>query len=264
MIGGGIACFVTTFFDKYLPRYNDNLALGFTSFLPAIFITAVKHKVPSINASIAILSSVAVPLPGYGISLGLAELANNSVLRGMGRLISGLVTLLWLVVGGWLGALLVEAITTVTSENPTPVHKAWLALAIPVLAIGLNVGFQIGKFDFVPAFCLCILAYLVIFGTSYIGNSNISNFLSTAITTICANLYCNYRDRPQPIILIPAIVFLVSGSIGFRGLTQVFAAPGEDADAEGWSQFGQMFLVAVLIMVGILVGDSIVLPKTTL
>jgi uncharacterized membrane protein YjjP (DUF1212 family) len=265
-VGGGVAWTVTMMFGTYAPQYNNSLALGFSAMLPAIVVTAIKTKVPQINVTVSVLSSVAIPLPGYGISLGLAELATNSVVRGFGRLIGGLVTLLWLVLGSWLGSSIIAAMTPITSTEPTPVQQPWLALAIPALGIGLNVSFQIAKQDFIPAFGFSCLAYLVVLGTSYINNdsSNLSNFLATAFTTICANLYCNYADRSQPIILIPAIVFLVSGSIGFRGLTQIFGSDDDDAETNGWSQFGQMFLVAVIIMLGLLVGNSLVKPKTTL
>jgi uncharacterized membrane protein YjjB (DUF3815 family) len=68
-------------------------------------------------------------------------------------------------------------------------------------------------------------------------------------------------DRSQPIVLTPAIVFLVSGSIGFRGVAEIFA--GGDAQ-EGMEQFIQMFVVAMVISLGVLAGNTLVFPKTTL
>jgi uncharacterized membrane protein YjjB (DUF3815 family) len=55
-------------------------------------------------------------------------------------------------------------------------------------------------------------------------------------------------------VLIPAIVLLVSGSIGFRGLASM---AGGDL-LLGAQQFLQMFVVAMTIFVGIVVGYTIV------
>jgi uncharacterized membrane protein YjjB (DUF3815 family) len=62
------------------------------------------------------------------------------------------------------------------------------------------------------------------------------------------------------IVLLPAIVLLVSGSIGFRGLAAV--ASGQVTTGE--HQVIQMFVVALTIAAGLLVGNTIVRPKITL
>ena len=66
--------------------------------------------------------------------------------------------------------------------------------------------------------------------------------------------------RPTSIVLLPAVVLLVSGSIGFRGLASI--ATGNVVVGE--QQFLQMFVVALTIFAGILVGYTIVRPEPTL
>ncbi len=53
---------------------------------------------------------------------------------------------------------------------------------------------------------------------------------------------------------------MVSGSIGFRGLASIAAGQ----TTVGVQQFFQMFVVALLIAGGLLVGNTIVRPKVTL
>mmetsp|Transcript_21308 Transcript_21308/g.50644 ORF Transcript_21308/g.50644 Transcript_21308/m.50644 type:complete len:618 (-) Transcript_21308:374-2227(-) len=260
-IGGAISWTVLALFVNYQPRFVDSWAVGFAAFVPAILITGIKVLKPEINVTISVLSSVAVPLPGYTVSRGLAELASNKVIRGAGHLISGIVCLLWLVVGGYLGARLVAAFFTVSSTTPgEPINELWLVFFIPLLGLALNVAFQISRRDFVPAFLVSMLSYIVTFGASSFANSYVTTFLAATVATASANAWCAYADRPQPIVLTPALVFLVSGSIGYRGLSQMF----EGDAGEGASQFAQMFLVALLVMVGILAGDTLVRPDTTL
>jgi glucan phosphoethanolaminetransferase (alkaline phosphatase superfamily) len=118
-----------------------------------------------VNVVISILSSVAVTLPGYTVSLGLAELAANRIVRGAGHVISGLVTLLWLVLGGYLGKSLVMAIARIEPSEyiPNTVNQLWLILFIPLIAAALNVAFYFAHSDFFPAFFVLVLSYVVSF-----------------------------------------------------------------------------------------------------
>ena len=60
--------------------------------------------------------------------------------------------------------------------------------------------------------------------------------------------------RPVTIVVIPAVILLVSGSIGFQGLATIAAGQ----TVAGVEQFLQMFLVALLIVAGSLVGNTLV------
>jgi uncharacterized membrane protein YjjP (DUF1212 family) len=262
-IGGTVAFGVTELTARYASQYSNSWGLGLSSFLPAILITGVRLVRGDINVVISVLSSVAISLPGYTVSLGLAELAANRIVRGAGHMISGLVTLLWLVLGGYLGESLVTAISE--KDPPQDLNAAaghlWLVLFIPLIAVALNIAFQIAYSDFLPAMTVSILSYAVSFGANYLAESNTSTFISAMMCTIAANIWCMVSDRSQPIVLTPAIVFLVSGSIGFRGVAEIFA--GGDAQ-EGMEQFIQMFVVAMVISLGVLAGNTLVFPKTTL
>jgi uncharacterized membrane protein YjjB (DUF3815 family) len=91
-------------------------------------------------------------------------------------------------------------------------------------------------------------------------DSNLGNLLGTIIAVVLANLWSRKTGRPTSIVLIPAIVMLVSGTIGFRGL----AAMAEGELLLGVQQFLQMFIVAITILAGILIGFTIVRPEPNL
>lgn len=91
-------------------------------------------------------------------------------------------------------------------------------------------------------------------------DSNLGNLVGTIVAVVIANLWARQTGRPTSIVLIPAIVMLVSGTIGFRGLTSM---AGGDL-ALGVEQFAQMFVVAMTIVVGIMVGYTIVRPEPSL
>jgi uncharacterized membrane protein YjjB (DUF3815 family) len=77
---------------------------------------------------------------------------------------------------------------------------------------------------------------------------------------VVANIWARKTGRPTSIVLIPAIVLLVSGSIGFRGL----ASMAQGDLALGVQQFFQMFVVAMTILAGIMIGYTIIQPEESL
>jgi uncharacterized membrane protein YjjB (DUF3815 family) len=91
-------------------------------------------------------------------------------------------------------------------------------------------------------------------------DSNLGNLMGTIVAVVVANLWARKTGRPTSIVLIPAIVMLVSGTIGFRGIASM--AQGEVQ--LGVQQFFQMFIVAMTILVGIVIGYTIVRPEKSL
>ena len=74
-----------------------------TALIVGFLATLIKHWVPDLTLVLVILSSVAIILPGYSISLGAGELVAQKVLSGMANLMSGLITLFKQIAGSVLG-----------------------------------------------------------------------------------------------------------------------------------------------------------------
>jgi uncharacterized membrane protein YjjB (DUF3815 family) len=140
------------------------------------------------------------------------------------------------------------------------VNPAWLWLFMPLVIAALGFIFQTNPRDFLWVCVACTIAYGGTLLGSAIVSDNLGTLLGTIFTVIFANLWAKSTNRPVTIVLLPAIVLLVSGSIGFRGL----AAIAEGQTAIGLQEFFQMFVVALLIAGGLLVGNTIVQPKSSL
>jgi uncharacterized membrane protein YjjB (DUF3815 family) len=109
----------------------------------------------------------------------------------------------------------------------------------------------------VSAALVCGIAYLGIMAGTALLDSNLGNLVGTIIAVVVATLWGRKTGRPSWIVLILAIVLLVSGSIRFRGL----AAMAEGGLLLGAQQLLQMFVVAVTILVGIIIGYTINRPE---
>lgn len=234
--------------------FSTALIIGFLA-------TLVKHWVPELNLVLVTLSAVAIILPGFSISLGAGELVAQHVLSGVSNLMSGLITLIKQIAGAIIGIGIASLlVTTVAAEFETPVDQMWLLLLFPLLLVGLGLAFQVSRRDLPWSVLLSGIAFLGVLGGTSLMDSNLGNLLGTIIAVVLANLWSRRTGRPTSIVLIPAIVMLVSGTIGFRGL----AAMAEGELLLGVQQFLQMFIVAITILAGILIGFTIVRPEPNL
>ena len=231
-----------------------------TAFVAGGLTASAKLVVPELNGVLVTLSAILILIPGYPISVGVIEIVCGRAASGTANLVSGLVYLAKQFSGAWLGVGLVGLCCLIPDAAGTPVRSEWLWLFMPLLIAALCVVFQTGKSDFLWAVLGCGLAYGGILLGGEIAGANLGNLVGTIIAVCYANLWARKTNRPTSIVLLPAIVLLVSGSIGFRGLAA--AATGDSAT--GAQQFLQMFVVALTIAAGLLVGNTIVRPKATL
>jgi uncharacterized membrane protein YjjP (DUF1212 family) len=232
-----------------------------SAFVVGVLATIVKHWVPEINLVLVILSAVAIILPGYTISLGAGEVVSQHVVSGTANLMSGMICLVKQIAGGWLGVVAASSIISgVTTEPATPVDAVWVQLLFPLLLVGLCLAFQTSRRDLPWAVLVSGIAYLGVLAGSSMLNANLGNLLGTILAVVVSNLWARKTGRPTSIVLIPAIVMLVSGSIGFRGLASI--TTGELL--LGVQQFFQMFVVAMTLVVGIFIGYTLVRPEPSL
>jgi len=238
---------------KWMPL-TTALIIGFLA-------TMVKHWVPDLNLVLVILSAVAIILPGYSISLGAGELVARHVSSGIFNLKNGLITLIKQISGAIIGVSMASVLVTITTaEAQAPVDQKWMVLYFPLLLVGLGLAFQVSRRDLPWSVLVSAVAFLGVQAGSSIMNANLGNLLGTIVAVVVANFWARKTGRPTSIVLIPAIVMLVSGTIGFRGLATM--ASGDMA--LGMHQFFQMFIVALTIMVGVLIGFFIVRPEPSL
>jgi uncharacterized membrane protein YjjP (DUF1212 family) len=239
-----------------------------TSFVCSCVASTIKLvSLPRLNVTLVVLSAIAILLPGYSISLGTSELVSNRVVSGVAHLMNGIVALLWLMLGTWLGVVFVDAIINVsldevkTEESLEAVPDAWLGLFVPLLCLSLGLVFQNSRRDIGWTVLIANLTFAVSYGTSFATRPNVGIFLSSVAMTLMANGWASVMNRPNWLVLLPSIVLQVSGSIGFRGAINLIT---EGDVSLGTEQLLQMFVVALLIVTGLLAGNTILPPATTL
>lgn len=229
-----------------------------TAFAVGVLAAVARYFLPELNVVLVVVSAVLILIPGYPISVGVVELVSKHINSGLSNLVSGLIYLFKQFAGAWLGVKLVGLLLTIpVATTAVAIESQWLWLFMPLIIVGLGIALQTSYRDFLWACIGMGVAYGGILLGSHWAGANLGNLMGTILLVIYTNIWARTSERPPSIVLVPAFILLVSGSIGFRGLA-AFAAGDTHT---GGVEFSQMFVVALTLALGLFIGNSIVKPE---
>lgn len=139
----------------------------------------------------------------------------------------------------------------VAARPASPVGPLWEERLSPLLLVGLGLALQNSRRDLPWAVLVSGLACLGTMAGSSMLDGNLAHPVGTVVA---AHLWSRRAARPSSIILIPAIVMLAKGTIGFRGLV---STAGREI-LLGTQQFLRMFVVAMTTYEEIAISHLIV------
>ena len=229
--------------------------------LAAATAVGLAHAFGHVSTYVATLAGLIVLLPGLTVTTALNELATRHLVSGTARLAGAGAMFVAIGFGVALGTRLMTGLLGdpgYTEPVPLPAWTEWIAvLAAPV---GISLLFQAPLRD-AP---WTILSGLVAFFGARLGAAlfgpELGVFLAALLVGLGSNLYARVLDRPASIPLIPGIMLLVPGSIGFSSLFSLLA----DDLVSGMDAAFTMTLVAVALVTGLLVAHVVLPPRRTL
>jgi uncharacterized membrane protein YjjP (DUF1212 family) len=243
-------------------RFAGALAGDWSLLLTALAVGAAaagtKIALPELNLLIVTVSALIMLIPGFIISAGIVEIANSHVVSGFANLMNGLLQLTKLFLGAWLGVSLVAFVHVLPQAPPgAAVDSVWLFAALPVLLAALCCAFQTAPRNFLVVSAIGASSVLGMVGGGALLGANWGTLIGTILPVCLSNSWSNRTGSPSSIALLPSMMLVVSGSIGFQGLAELSLGQV----ALGQQKFLQMFIVAFTIGAGLLVGNTIVRPE---
>ena len=224
------------------------------------FSAAAASSVVATTPSLVIVAALIVLLPGMSLTVAMTELATRHLIAGTARLVSAVIVLLELVLGVALGDRLARALVDVHQATPIPLPdwSQWLALIASSIGIAIVVQAQLRAFAWILAAC----------SVGYIGSSLGSQWLDPQMGVVVGafavgvlgNFFARLMERPAQVVQVPAMLLLVPGSMGFRGMASLL---GHDT-LSGVETVFAMFVVALAIVAGLLVANAVVSPRRSL
>ncbi|WP_286237748.1 threonine/serine ThrE exporter family protein [Neptuniibacter halophilus] len=207
---------------------------------------------------IATVAGVIVLVPGLPLTTAVAELARQNMVSGTARLVySGTIFLqigFGVAIGNAVGMGLFPA-QDVTLHWYLPDWTLWPAIMIA--GVGLCFLFQSRPRDL----HWVILGGLIAFATTWYGAQMFGQvmgaFIGAFTTGVVANLFERLSGITRGVMLMPGIILLVPGSVGFQSLSLLV----EKNVLEGIDTAFSMSFVAIALVTGLLFSSLVLPPK---
>ena len=226
----------------------------------ALAVTAASILGP-LSVQVATLSGLIVLLPGLGLTVAINELASRHLISGASRLTAAALVFLQLIFGVALGQRLAEVLPMPPMAPPAAPLPFWtVVVALGVVALAVNVLFRARPADIVWIVAASALA----FGGARLGarglGAELGAFVGALLLGMASNAAARLRNRPSVVTIVPGMMLLVPGSLGFRSLESLLA---RDVVAGVGTAFS-MLLVAVAIAAGLLFANALVPSRRVL
>lgn len=239
----------------------DSIREGIIAFFITIIALLSTLISPHLNTNIVTLSSLIVLIPGLMLTTSMGELASQNLTSGTARLTGSFIILLKISFGVYIATQ--TAMYLGVSPQTSAITNYSIFVVIPMLiivALGLSFTFQARKSDIPWIILAAMLSYFSSRFFSQISSEAAGPFLSGTVIAAASNLFSRSLKRPAMIFLLPAIILLVPGSIGFKGINLVF---NKDLLA-GVDSIFSMALIGISLVSGTYFGSLLVKPRRTL
>jgi uncharacterized membrane protein YjjP (DUF1212 family) len=226
----------------------------------AAFAAGVAAWIAPVSASLVTIAALIVLLPGMSLTVAMTELATRNLMSGTARLMAAVIVLLELAVGVALGERLAHELvgTFPVVPHPLPIWTQWLTLC--AAAIGMSIVVQAERRAIGWILAAAIISFIgTRYGTTWLGGQ-LGVLLGAFALGVLGNLYARLLDRPTQVVLVPAMMLLVPGSMGFRGMASLLARD----TLTGVETVFAMFVVAIAITGGLLMANATLSPRRVL
>jgi uncharacterized membrane protein YjjP (DUF1212 family) len=253
---GGVAIGTIAALARRYRRIDRVFELA-AAFVITIIVAVWERFGSPISLYVTLIAGIVQLLPGYSLTTALHELANRNLVSGTSRLGGVLVTLLSLGSGFALGAGLAgNAILNAPTVSPghTTLGSTTAAAVLMAIAIASILSARYRDIGWIVASCVGTVFLAHLFPA--VGIVQASPFATAFTIGLVTDLAARYLRFPQSVVLVPALLVLVPGSISYESLLYVFQADQTDAVSLGI----RALLAAILIVSGFLTSQLVAPP----
>ncbi len=251
--GAGVTIGLLAVGARRLPQLGRIFELA-AAFVVTGGVGALGATLGGFSSSLATLAGLIVLVPGLTLTTGIAELANRQLTAGTSRLASAFMTFIGIGFGVALGSTVAVALLGSPRSVPaTPMAPwlNWIALLASSAAFTILLRADRRDFPWIAA------AGALGFGATRLGSQLIGAELGVFVGALAlgfgSNAFNRLTDRPAAVVLVPGLLTLVPGSIGFRSVTALL----ENQVVTGIDAAFSMMLTAVSLVAGLLVAKAI-------
>jgi uncharacterized membrane protein YjjP (DUF1212 family) len=209
----------------------------------------------------ATATGLIILFPGLTLTTAMTELSTRHLVSGTSRLMGAGVVFLKLAFGVALGGRLGATVFGAPAPAELPGVERWAeAAALLAAALAFTVFFQARPRDAGWILCGSLAAIAGARAGNFLLGPELGPFLGALALTAGSNLYALLLGTPARVVLVPSIVLLVPGSIGFRSVSLLL----ERDVLAGVNTAFSMVLAAIALAAGVLLANLLVPPRRIL
>jgi uncharacterized membrane protein YjjP (DUF1212 family) len=222
----------------------------------AASIVAAGH-VSGLSVATAQLAAVILLVPGFEFTLAIKEIATANLVAGAARITAAFGEFLALGFGLAIGTRLATDLVGAPAMNePVPMAGWVVPLALAAASVGFAWRFRAHGRDALWVAAACLLGYAGAWlGGSLLGDP-LDAFIGAMVVGVASNLFARRLGRSPLVMMVPGIILLVPGSVGFRS----FAMLLRHDVLSGIETAFAMVLTATALSTGLLFAN-LVLPS---
>jgi uncharacterized membrane protein YjjP (DUF1212 family) len=223
--------------------------------IAAFLVNAAGASGVSMSTSTTVLAGLVVLLPGLTLTLAMAELSSQHLIAGTARLAGAFTVFVGIAFGVALGTQLARLLVGVAPNipvQPAPIWTLWIALtAAPII---FAVLLRARQRDIFAILAVSILGY----GGAQLGagllGAQLGGGLGALTLAMASNVYERWTGQPATVTLVPGVLLLVPGSIGFRSFSLLL----EQQVVVGVDAAFTMTMTAISLVAGLLLANILV------
>lgn len=255
IIGLFIGVFI--FMTDYFPRLG-NVIVVISSIFAIAFAKWSVTFLGNYSVDIAAITGLIILIPGFSFTVSIIELVNGHPIAGTARFANTIITLLMIGLGIAVGSQIDKVLEIVPSPTQMSSLPSWtLYAALITVPIGFLVLFKATLKDLVWIMLACWCSYFSLKLSSQYLNVQLSVFLASFILGLVSNAFAVIKNKPVSIMLVPGIILLVPGSLGYKSITELV----NNQTLSGIEAAFSMTITAIALVSGLVFSNIVLSPK---
>lgn len=232
------------------------------AFVATVGAIAVSATVYPTAVHVAVLGGLIVLVPGLTLTISMRELASGHLACGTARFSGALMVFVFMGFGVALGTKSGQFVfgaqpaTAVAAQ--LPIWTEWLSLVTASLCFG--VLFRAAPRDFGWILLSGLLAYWGARLGSMMMGPELGAFTGALLVGVASNTFARITGAPASIPLVPGIMILVPGAIGFKSVSALV----DHNILSGLETAFTALMVGISLVAGLLLASTLMPPKKAL